>query len=157
MKWHSRAFALLVVVLALLALAPPALAAPLSQTPPIDWFTATLSQLIAWVVSFALAAAVAYVVAQLPLSDTWKTALAHVANLTLAAFVTAVASLIPQQYLDARVFDLLVTAFAFVVNWLGSFIGQYHGQAMYIRRQEMVPRIRYARQLKSPASGSISP
>ncbi len=132
-----RLIMLLVLFAALVMLfAPVALAAqgPPAQPSPMDWLTMTLGQFLAWVVSFGIAALVAFVVQQLPFSDPVKTALAHVANLVLAAFVAAVASLIPQAYVDMRLFEVAVAVFAFIVNWAGSFLGQLQGMRTYALR-----------------------
>ena len=91
-----------------------------------DLFNSTVAQGIAWLVSFGIAAGVSYALGWFPnLDDKAKKALQGVVIATLAAFVTAVANLIPQTWLDLRIFDALVALISLLVNAGGSMFGGY--------------------------------
>jgi small basic protein len=102
---------------------------------PIDVLTMTLAAAIAWVLTTGIALGVSFLLVQFPsLTSFWQNAISVVANAVLSAFVVAVASLIPQQYLDQSLFNVAVVILSYVVNWAASFFGATRGLQVYLAR-----------------------
>lgn len=142
----SRGLPALAVLFVLGALGARRALAAGSPTSPTDVVTMTIGALLAWIVSTGIAMAVAFVLAQFPqLPEGARTAISHIANLVLAAFVLAVAQLLPQNVLDMTVFDGLVFGASFVVNWVVTFIGQLMGAKTYVQRVEVRVQVLSAR------------
>ncbi len=93
-----------------------------------DVLNVTVAQALAWLTSFGIAAAVAYVLGGLPnLNDNVKRVIQVVASAMLIAGVTAVAQFIPQSWLDMRLVDCAIVLFGVFVTWAGVWFGSLKG------------------------------
>lgn len=104
-----------------------------------DLFSVTLSQGVAWLVSFGIAALVAYVLGWFPsLSEGAKKIISGVAVATLAAFVTAVANNVPQTWMDMKLFDAAVALISIVVGMAGSLFGGFKANTHYTQNTSVL-------------------
>ena len=87
-------------------------------------FTMTVGAALAWLASFGVSAAVAYVLGRFPqLNANIAKAISGIAMATLAALVTAIANALPQSFLDKTIFSALVAGITLMINWAGVLAG----------------------------------